>query len=250
MSQTIPNVLSRHAEEAAFLWLLRNRAVDLPHFALRQLAGLDQRVEAHLDGLRVAGEAGWLRAWKEFEDFTGPGEAFCAASLAFEAADPGRMQALLDAVGTKRNLGRAVASAIGWLSDGDSELVLSLLQNWGTPAARGIAIAGAALRRTTIPANILEAGLRDPLSRGRTITAVAELGLTSFISALRRYLADPDAGIRADAAWAITRLSPDRQAFQELQTIAMVESWSRRRSATMVVRRLEPAAARKWVEML
>jgi hypothetical protein len=50
----IAEIVSQHAEEAAFLWLLRSNAICQPHYALKDLAKLDGRVEAHLDGLRVA----------------------------------------------------------------------------------------------------------------------------------------------------------------------------------------------------
>jgi len=47
----------QHAEEASFLWLLRHAAVTRPHYSLADLSKLDNRVEAHLNGLRIAGEA-------------------------------------------------------------------------------------------------------------------------------------------------------------------------------------------------
>jgi hypothetical protein len=43
--------VSLPAEEAAFLWLLRSNAIRQPHCALKDLAKLDDRFEAHLDGL-------------------------------------------------------------------------------------------------------------------------------------------------------------------------------------------------------
>jgi hypothetical protein len=58
----IPTIIEQHAEEAAFLWLLRDAAVRAPHYSLKNLADLDNRVEAHLDGLRIAGLEGW-RPW-------------------------------------------------------------------------------------------------------------------------------------------------------------------------------------------
>src|SRR5262245_61527707 len=48
------DVLARHADDAPFLWHLRNQAVAAPHYSLLDLAKLDERVEANLDGLRVA----------------------------------------------------------------------------------------------------------------------------------------------------------------------------------------------------
>lgn len=55
----IADIVSQHVEEAAFLWLLCSNSVCQPHYALNDLAKIDDRVEAHLDGLRVAGEPGW-----------------------------------------------------------------------------------------------------------------------------------------------------------------------------------------------
>jgi hypothetical protein len=54
----IASIISQYAEESAFLWLLRNNAVHAPHYALKNLAKLDDRIEAHPDGLRVAGDSG------------------------------------------------------------------------------------------------------------------------------------------------------------------------------------------------
>ena len=59
MAGIIQVIVDQHAEEAAFLWLLRNAAVGAPHYNLQDLANLDERVEAHIDGLRIAGTPGW-----------------------------------------------------------------------------------------------------------------------------------------------------------------------------------------------
>ncbi|MCA1685380.1 MAG: hypothetical protein LC745_05240, partial [Planctomycetia bacterium] len=55
----IAELITQHAEDAAFLWLLRDSAARQPHYSLSNLAALDDRIEAHLDGLRVAAEPGW-----------------------------------------------------------------------------------------------------------------------------------------------------------------------------------------------
>ena len=49
----VHEVVSQHAEEASFLWLLRHGAVSQPHYSIADLSKLDNRVEAHLDGLRI-----------------------------------------------------------------------------------------------------------------------------------------------------------------------------------------------------
>src|SRR5688572_19522370 len=54
----ILEILQRHAEEVAFLWRLRDAAAVAPHHDRTSLAALDERLDAHLDGLRIAGDQG------------------------------------------------------------------------------------------------------------------------------------------------------------------------------------------------
>ena len=86
MSCPVTVVLTQHAEETAFLWHLRAAAVSEPHYDLPSLARLDNRVEAHLDGLRVAGDHGWQFALEQLEAHPEPGETFACADLAFISA--------------------------------------------------------------------------------------------------------------------------------------------------------------------
>ena len=92
MIPIIPSIIEQHAEEAAFLWLLRDAAIYQPHYDLEDLVELDERIEAHLDGLRLANNTGWETAqsalsWEE------PGEVFTAAVLAIESSEIEKFQA-------------------------------------------------------------------------------------------------------------------------------------------------------------
>ena len=68
-------VIEQHAEEAAFLWLLRSGAVQKPNYDLNDLTELDNRVEAHVDGLRIAGDAGWDICQEVFSCGGAPGRS-------------------------------------------------------------------------------------------------------------------------------------------------------------------------------
>jgi hypothetical protein len=83
-NRVVPRVLDIHGEDAAFLWLTRDNAVQAPHHSLKDLAKLDDRVEAHLDGLRVSGDDGWHLAQEQLKH-RGPGEYFVAMMLALES---------------------------------------------------------------------------------------------------------------------------------------------------------------------
>jgi hypothetical protein len=59
MTEFVCGIYQQRAEEAAFLWTLRDAYAVRPHFSLFDLTNLDSRLDAHLDGLRVAGDDGW-----------------------------------------------------------------------------------------------------------------------------------------------------------------------------------------------
>jgi hypothetical protein len=39
-------IVTQHTEESAFLWILRNNAIRAPHYALKDLAKSDNRIDA------------------------------------------------------------------------------------------------------------------------------------------------------------------------------------------------------------
>src|SRR3954467_15378458 len=89
-------VIDQHTEEASFLWLHRGGAVSAPNYTLLDLAGLDGRLEAHLDGFRVNGD----QAWQRCSDALGEGSVgaiFTAAVLAFESKDARRIEEVVKA---------------------------------------------------------------------------------------------------------------------------------------------------------
>ena len=110
----IKEIIAQFAKEAAFLWFIRNRIVDEPHFSLDDLVKHDNRLEAHLDGLRVAGEAGWNASGNNLGG-EAPEDYFAPAALAFESGMETRIQDVLDAIGTNPAKASAVISALGWI---------------------------------------------------------------------------------------------------------------------------------------
>ena len=85
-SAIIEEIVEQHFEEASFLWSQRDVAVTATNYVLSDLAFLDERIEAHVDGLRVAGDYGWAlcEAGLDPQD---PGTVFTSSILAFESAD-------------------------------------------------------------------------------------------------------------------------------------------------------------------
>jgi uncharacterized protein (TIGR02270 family) len=110
----ISHILEQHAEESAFIWILRDAAVYAPHCDLKDLITLEERIEAHIDGLRVAGDQGWQRCEAALQ-YQEAGEVFVAAVLAFESRRPERIQRVVETAISNEDTLRGFCSALGWL---------------------------------------------------------------------------------------------------------------------------------------
>ncbi|WGR60386.1 hypothetical protein E3U26_06555 [Paracoccus ferrooxidans] len=81
----LPEILRQHAEQAAFLWTLYDRAMlfpeENPEMDALRIARLLERLEAHLDGLRMAGAEGLRMAETRMAEYPEPGELFVLRML-------------------------------------------------------------------------------------------------------------------------------------------------------------------------
>jgi uncharacterized protein (TIGR02270 family) len=111
---TLPVVLDLHVEEASFLAVLRGYALHAPHYDLDDLRKLDDRIDAHLDGLRIAGPTG-LDTLVAQLDPQAIGELFASTVLAFEAANATVLSQLGAHVRSAVETQRGFLMALGWL---------------------------------------------------------------------------------------------------------------------------------------
>ncbi len=81
----LENIVRQHAEQAAFLWTVYDRALlhpeENPDMDADRLARVVERLEAHLDGLRVAGPEGLRIAEERLAEYREPGELFVVRML-------------------------------------------------------------------------------------------------------------------------------------------------------------------------
>lgn len=220
MRRIIPSIVEEHAEEAAFLWLLRDRSVAAPHVRLKDLASLDQRVEAHIDGLRVAGEEGW-DIWHNTLAYDEPGEVFALAVLAFESRQPDQIEGALAILDRKPELSRSIVSALGWLALAEARPFIQQFTASESPLLRRIGVAAAAVHRID-PGAVLETSLRHvdhvPLT-SRALRAAGELGLRRLVPAITPFFDSPEDDVRFAAAWSAALLG-DASAIRVLGAFA------------------------------
>lgn len=242
----IVEIVEQHAEEAAFLWLLRESAVCAPHFGLADLGRLDGRLEAHLDGLRVAGDFGWEVA-RQGLAVGQPGEVFTAAVLAFEGLDLAARDEVWTQAFAEPSLARALVAALAWLPYPQAEGPIQTLLQSDSPAGRWIGIAATAAHRRLPPGGLFSAlNDVDLRVRARALRAAGELGEAALRSLLRKHLKAADPGCRFWAAWSSARLADDPEAVAVLQTFTSPESPFAERAVDLVARRLPLAAAKRW----
>jgi uncharacterized protein (TIGR02270 family) len=241
----IPEIVSRHAEEAAFLWLLRDRAVRGPHFTLAQLTELDNRVEAHLDGLRVAGDFGWELCAKGLEQ-GGPANVFAASVLAFATGLDERSRLVVEKGPTAPPRIRAVASALGWLPYECIKGIIAELISAGSVPLRytGLAAAAAHRRHPDVALSRLLSG--DPWLDARIYRAIGEFGATDSRQTVQKGLAAAEEVCRFWAAWSGALVYNDPAAQAALQTFAESGGLFAERAAQLACRRLDIAQANRW----
>ncbi|MFP9021714.1 TIGR02270 family protein [Pseudomonas aeruginosa] len=208
---SIAAIVDQHAEEAAFLALLRDYAVRAPHYDLEELAELDQRIEAHLDGLAIAGQAGH-DALLEQLDAHAQGEAFALAVLAMQAGDDaliGRMRACLAASPEAR---RGFAAALGWLDWDQARPWVERLLASPEPLFRAIGLAACGMHRHDPgPALLSALGHADPAVLARAARTAGELRRRDLMANIRAYRAHDDPSLRFWANWATAQMGDGEQ---------------------------------------
>jgi len=110
------------AENAAFFWLLHDKALAGSDYDLSEMVELELRIQAQLDGLLSYKEDGWQACLTALQ-FDEPGEIFTAAYFAFASGDSQKIQLAVEAGCNKQENFSAMLSALAWLP-------FASIQNW------------------------------------------------------------------------------------------------------------------------
>jgi uncharacterized protein (TIGR02270 family) len=247
----IQEIVTQHAEEAAFLWRLRDAATEQPHYASRHLAQLDGRVEAHLDGLRVAAGSGFKIAWAQVEQFGGfPGEIFPVATLALEDRSAAAIDPILGFAEQAPASWRGLFGAVGWIS---ADALRGQAVTWldsRIAFRRLLGVVACSLHRAD-PRSRLAPLLDDELLiRRRALRLVGELGRIDLGDRLRPALSAEDDGCRFWAAWSQGLIGNRLAAVPVLQAFAAGEGPFKWRALDLVVRLMDRETVIAWFRQL
>jgi uncharacterized protein (TIGR02270 family) len=246
----ILSLVEQHASAGAFLWSRREAAVRAPHYTLASLGDLDDRVEAHIDGLRVAGDVGWKVALAGIGEEEAGG-MFMASTLAISSGDVHKLAKLLDmAVEDPARL-RELVSALGWAP---WEVIGPLMPGFfgasNPPVLWRIGLAACAAHRRD-PGPLLEQAIyaEDPALRARALRTAGELVRTDVAREVKAELGSTDDGCRFWAAWA-TAILGDPKAVDALWPFAASVGERSPRAVEVAMRRLDPPAAVGWIKAI
>lgn len=245
----IQPLVLRHAEDAAFYWMQRSANAHSPLLKFDRLMHFDRLLNAHLDGLRVAGEAGWECAFKNLQRWKGAGEAFAAYVLAIESGDKMRLQALWGVVQKNPELMQdGLISALGWVAE---ETAVSWMDFWlplaNYPRLQQIALRAFAIRRL-VPDVALdgffvspEAGVREAVCR-----LAGRMRLEQYISLLQAARNDAAPEVREAATVALLLLGHAEKTLPDLWQASLywndMSNNSKGWTKDMVTRRAEGVA--------
>jgi uncharacterized protein (TIGR02270 family) len=245
LSTVIESIITRHVQEAGFLWLLRDGAVLAPHYSLKDLAKLDDRVEAHLDGLRIAGGPGW-EICKEAMGEGEAGEIFAAGVMAFERGHESPIQSVLEVVSEKPEFANGLVSALGWMPFPQAAEHIKNLFVSEVPILRRSAIAASAVHREDPGKHLVDALLCDePSVKSRALRAVGELRRGDLISVLWAEMNSADSMCRYFAAWSASLLG-DAGAAEVLKAFSVPDAPWREEAARTALNRMELSDAIGW----
>jgi uncharacterized protein (TIGR02270 family) len=245
------SIYEEHAEQAAFLWMLRDAAASDVLYDLPDLCELDERVEANLDGLRLAGDVGLRIAYEALNEVDA-GTAFTAAVLAVEIRDLHGIPRVLDLVEKSSFVVPGVEAALGWVPFEALERILpGLLANRCPAGVQALGIAGCALHRRD-PGSALDFGLLsdDSPLRARALRAAGEVGRVDLRKAvLDAVRTEDDDACRFAAAWTAA-LWGEPEGARALLSMAERGGPFAEQAASMAARVMPQTAARPWLHTL
>jgi uncharacterized protein (TIGR02270 family) len=255
-ARIIPVVVQQHAEDAAVLYAVRTRHTCAPHVRLEQLRRFDDRLDAHLDGLAVAGEDAW-RYCEAALEVPAAGAVFAATVRAVGSADSGvvadksRLDRLFALAQERSASLRGLLSALGWLEAAELRGLVADLLGASDPIHRLAGIAACGMHRVD-PRLVLARRFDDesPLVRARAWRTAGEIGKRELVSTAAAAVTDADPACRFWAAWAAVLLGDKHGALDTLAGIAATPGPYRARSFQLTLQAQGAQSAHGWLGSL
>ena len=209
----LPDIHAEHLDEAEFLWTQWERAqTSLAVPALDVAVGVEDRLRAHLDGLRVGGaDAARELLWPALDDGEAePARVGSAALALLGGGARATVERLLDALAAAEAPARAALERALAAGDGEhlSDVLLARLPGAATPVQASIL---RVLARRAVPAGawlapLLESPTGEVLAAALGVLRAGAPDVDLGRRVVPRFLANPEPMVAEAAMWAGLRL--------------------------------------------
>jgi len=246
----IRNIVEQHSQDAAFLWLTRESILNAPHYSLQDVADHEERIEAHIDGLRVAGDIGWEVCEQDLS-IEQAGEIFVAAVLAFESGDKQKIEKVLTLVKETPDFVAPLVSALAWIDIQLAQPINLSLLNSNESRYRQIGLMACVIHGQN-PGDFLTAGVHDsdPLLSANAIRAVGELKRRDLLPLLLSKFDHEDENVQFWAAWSAVLLGGDVAALKKLASFVKPGSMYTVDVFQLLLRVMNGVNAQDWLKTL
>jgi len=189
-------IVQQHVDETAALRRQRTRLVAGAEITLPLLQRHDERIDAHLDGIAVAAEAGRELVHAALRE-PGCGEVFAAAATAILAHDHAALDPLLALASANTDAARGLVSALGWVPAQALRGLAARLLASDDAAARMAGLAACAMHLAD-PGCALDAALADtrPALVCCALEVAGRLGRLALLPACLHTLDDAEPSTR------------------------------------------------------
>ena len=248
-AESFDEVVMQHRDECSTVCLARQVAVGAPNYSPTQFADLDERLEAHLDGLRVAGVDGWVVADAALVNES-PEDFFPATVLAIESDDD-RLDGVLNRARELPPVVPGIISAFGWVDPKQLAGRVKALLDSREPFRQMLGIAACAVHRRD-PGLALTRAVESPSPgvRARALRTAGELGRVDLLPAVLAALADGKKEARYFAVRSGLLLG-DRAATLDAMLAEAMKPGPRQLDAlALSLRAMEPERAHEWLQQL
>jgi len=247
----LSHIVQQHVEETVMLRGTRAYMVHAPNVGLRQLARMDERLAAHLDGIAVAGEYGARLAGAVLEN-PGRGECFTVAVRSLEDGDSDALARVFTLARQSPEGQSGLISAFGWVSPAALRGVAQKLLGSTDPFSRQVGLATFGMHRVDPPGALAKAvDDEHPAVRCQALRALASLGHVHLLPKCVEILKEGhDDQCAYEAAKTAVLLGEQRSAFEQLERVALRPGRLRSSALRMVLQAHAPDRARGLLSAL
>ena len=228
----VPEIVQQHVDEAASLHDIRSALVRAPHASLRIVQRFDLRLEAHLEGLAVAG-SGAATLCRAALEHPSVGAVFVATVHALERRSAEQLGQVRAVAQTVTESCRGLLSAFGWTSGQQLRGIARTLLGSSDPFDRFVGVAACGMHRVD-PGLTSGRWFEDvPRVRARALRAAGAIGLDRALPACLARLDDEDVECQFWAIWSSVLLGDRGRALEHLRHLGLREGPFRPRALSL-----------------